>query len=198
AEAAALSIARDVIRALAYLSSQKLVHRDVKPENVLVRDDGIAKLSDFGLARSAQPGGARLTATGEVLGTPYYMAPEQIQGKKDVDVRADLYSVGCMLYEWLTGKKPFDGASVVDILGGHMKGEPADLAAACPGVAPQTVALVKALMTKDREKRPQDPAAAEKLCMAALGAPGIGDGYHAVRAALAKVPALAGKPTTTL
>ncbi|HVY61012.1 MAG TPA: serine/threonine-protein kinase, partial [Planctomycetota bacterium] len=121
-EAAGVALGRDVARALGYLHAQKLVHRDVKPENILVRADGVAKLSDFGLARSAAPGGARLTATGEVLGTPYYIAPEQIRAQKDIDIRADIYSLGCMLFEWLAGKRPYDGGSVVEILAGHVKG----------------------------------------------------------------------------
>jgi serine/threonine protein kinase len=200
AEAAALSVARDVLRALAYLHAQKLVHRDVKPENVLVRADGVAKLSDFGLARSAAPGGARLTSTGEVLGTPYYIAPEQIQGKKDVDIRADLYSVGCMLAEWLLGKRPYEGATVVDILAGHLKGAIPDLAAARPDLNAGTIAVVKELLTKDREARPKDPATMENCCAEVLTALGAGDGRAAVREALAKCPARTGveaKPSSS-
>ena len=188
-EAAALSVARDVARALGYLHAQKLVHRDVKPENVIVRGDGLAKLSDFGLARSAAPGGARLTATGEVLGTPYYIAPEQIRAQKDIDIRADLYSLGCMLYEWVSGKRPYEGASVVEILSGHVKGAIPDLAAARPGVNPGTVALVSALLAKDREARPKAPADVEKKCGEILGALGAADGGRAdVQAAVAKLP----------
>lgn len=191
AEPAALSIGRDVARALAHLRAQKLVHRDAKPENVLVRADGLAKLSDFGLARSAAEGGARLTATGEVLGTPYYLAPEQIHARKDVDVRADLYSLGCMMHEWLAGKRPFDGASVVEILAGHVKREAPDLSAARPGLEPRTVALVRELLEKDREKRPQDPEAVGRRLDEILAALGAGDGRAAVREALARVPAAA-------
>ncbi len=192
AEEAALAVARGVVRALGYLHSQKLVHRDVKPENILVRSDGVTKLSDFGLARSATPSGARLTATGEVLGTPYYIAPEQIQARKDIDVRTDLYSLGCMLYEWLAGRRPYEGESVVAILSGHMKGTPPDLAALRPGLQPATLALVAALMQRDREARPADPAAADKLVAEALGAVGRGDGRAALAEAVAKVPPPAG------
>ena len=71
--------------------------------------------------RPLTPRGDRYT-TGEVLGTPYYIAPEQIKAQKDIDIRADLYSLGCMLHEWLAGTRPFDGASVVEILSGHVKG----------------------------------------------------------------------------
>jgi serine/threonine-protein kinase len=188
AEAAALSLARDVFRALEFLRKRNLVHRDVKPENILVGEDGAAKLSDFGLARSAAPGGARLTATGEVLGTPYYLAPEQIQAKKDVDGRADLYSVGCMLHEWLAGARPYDGATVVEILAGHLRQPIPDLAALRPGVRPDVAALVRELMEKDRERRLADPAAAARRCEEALAALGAGDGREAVRAALARVP----------
>jgi hypothetical protein len=196
-EAAALGLARGVLRALAYLHEKKLVHRDVKPENVLVGRDGSVKLSDFGLARSAAPGGARLTATGEVLGTPYYIAPEQIRAEKDIDARADLYSLGCMLYEWLAGKRPFDGASVVEILSGHVKGEPPALAGARPGLQERTLALVQALMRKARAERPASPAQPLAEVDAALAALGAGDGREAVAACAAKVPEASGaaKPT---
>jgi hypothetical protein len=191
AEPAALALARDMARALGYLKTQNLVHRDVKPENVLVRQDGVGKLSDMGLARSAAPDGARLTATGEVLGTPYYLAPEQIQARKDVDVRADLYSLGCMLHEWLAGKRPFEGGSVVEILAGHIKHAAPDLAAARPGLDPRTVALVADLMQKDREKRPADAAAIERRLDEILAGIGAGDGRAALRDAVARVPAAA-------
>jgi hypothetical protein len=191
-EAAAVALARDVARALGYLHAQKLVHRDVKPENVLVRADGLAKLSDFGLARSAAPGGARLTATGEVLGTPYYIAPEQIKAQKDIDIRADIYSLGCMLFEWLAGKRPYDGASVVEILSGHVKGAVPELAAARPGLHGATVALVGACLAKDRAERPAAPADVEKRCGEILAALGAGDGRQALLEAAAKMPSAAG------
>jgi hypothetical protein len=174
-----------------------LVHRDVKPENVLVREDGAVKLSDFGLARSAAPGGARLTSTGEVLGTPYYIAPEQIRAEKDIDVRADLYSLGCMLHEWLSGKRPYDGTSVVEILAGHVKRQPDSLAQARRELDARAVALAGKLMSKQRADRPKDPAAALAETDSILAALGAGDGKAALAACVVKMPAatgVAGKP----
>lgn len=185
-EAAALSIAADLLRGLAYLHSKRLVHRDVKPENILLSKEGIAKLSDFGLAKVAAPDGARVTATGEVIGTPYYLAPEQIRGEKDIDVRADLYSTGAVLFELLCGKPPFEGPTVVDILAAHLRSPVPDLAARRPGLQPGTVALVAGLLEKDRAKRPADPAAVAKAAEELLARLGAGDGRAAVREVMAR------------
>jgi len=196
-EAAALGLVRGVAQGLRYLHERKLVHRDVKPENVLVREDGVVKLSDFGLARSAAPGGARLTATGEVLGTPYYIAPEQIRAEKDIDIRADLYSLGCMAYEWLSGKRPFDGASIVEILAGHVKVTPPALGTVRPELHARTIALTEKLLSKGKADRPAEPAAVQAEAEAILALLGAGDGKAALGACVAKLPAqpqTAGKP----
>ena len=106
--AAARAVAAAMARALDYAHRQGFVHRDVKPENILFGEDGVAQLTDFGIAR-AMSSGTRMTATGMSIGSPHYMSPEQARGK-EVDGRSDLYSLGVVLYEMLTGRVPFDAA----------------------------------------------------------------------------------------
>ncbi len=104
----ALTIVRELCEALQYAHDEGVVHRDIKPENVLIDKRGRVKIADFGLAKLAGSmlGGGALTATGQVMGTPHYMAPEQIERPQDVDHRADIYSLGVVLYEMLTGSLP--------------------------------------------------------------------------------------------
>jgi eukaryotic-like serine/threonine-protein kinase len=106
----ALRITRDVADALGYAHGRGVMHRDVKPENILLAGDR-AVVADFGLARAIGAADYRkLTETGVVLGTVYYMSPEQLGGRRDLDQRADIYSLGCILYEMLTGEPPYTGS----------------------------------------------------------------------------------------
>lgn len=109
------TIALDILRGLAYAHERGIVHRDVKPANILVTTEGNAKIADFGVARTAREGVSYATKAGQLLGTPYYMSPEAVAGK-DVDERSDLFSVGALLYEVWSGKRPFEGESVMDVL----------------------------------------------------------------------------------
>jgi eukaryotic-like serine/threonine-protein kinase len=107
----AVSIAREVTEALGHAHARGIVHRDVKPENILL-ESGHARVADFGIARAVdEAGDQRLTAAGLSLGTPLYMSPEQAYGERQVDARSDLYAVGCILYEMLTGEPPFTGTT---------------------------------------------------------------------------------------
>jgi eukaryotic-like serine/threonine-protein kinase len=120
-ERRALAIARQVVSALGAAHARGIVHRDVKPENILLRADGdFVKVVDFGISKSVRPGEAdevgRLTSTGVVMGTPFYMSPEQARGDEDVDHRIDVYAVGVILYECLTGEVPFRGPNYLGIL----------------------------------------------------------------------------------
>jgi serine/threonine-protein kinase PpkA len=108
-----LRILREIAGALDFAHTKGFVHRDIKPENILFSQTGAAVLSDFGIAR-ASDGGTHLTATGSIVGTPHYMSPEQAQGKP-VDGRSDLYSLGIVFYQMLTGKVPFEGDSALSI-----------------------------------------------------------------------------------
>jgi len=152
----AVKIASDVLEALEHAHQQGIMHRDIKPENILV-SDGQATVADFGLARAMTGGDeATLTATGTVVGTPLYISPEQLAGLETIDARTDIYSLACVLYELLTGRPPFVGATVSDILKQHIYEKPEPL----PGAVPTVVrgAVMRAL-----NKRPTDryPTAAE-------------------------------------
>src|SRR5205814_5641014 len=107
-------ILREVADALAYAHTHGVVHRDIKPDNVLLDSaSGRAMVTDFGIARAASEddGGSRLTATGAAIGTPAYMLPEQCAGDRDIDGRSDLYSLGAVAYQMLAGEPPFTGGS---------------------------------------------------------------------------------------
>jgi eukaryotic-like serine/threonine-protein kinase len=107
----ALRIAEEVASALDYAHRHGVVHRDIKPENILLHD-GSALVADFGIALAAsKAGGARMTETGMSLGTPHYMSPEQAMGEREITARSDVYALGCVLYEMLTGEPPFTGAT---------------------------------------------------------------------------------------
>jgi len=129
-ETETLDFIRRVASALCVVHDAGLVHRDLKPPNVMLRETGEVVLIDFGLARSIH-GGRGSTRTGMLRGSPYYMSPEQAQGQP-LDGRTDLYSLGIMLYEMLTGRKPFTGSTAIEVLQQHVSGAlptlPADLA----------------------------------------------------------------------
>src|SRR5437867_1720732 len=111
-----LNLGREVADALSYAHGQGVVHRDIKPENILL-ESGHAVVSDFGIARAMEAaGGDRLTETGLALGTPAYMSPEQAGGEPELDGRSDVYSLGCVLYEMLSGSPPFTGPTAQAIL----------------------------------------------------------------------------------
>src|SRR5512146_425481 len=124
----AVRIATEVASALDYAHRHGVVHRDIKPENILLHD-GSAMVADFGiaLAVSRSEGGTRMTETGMSLGTPYYMAPEQAMGEKEITPKADIYALGCVLYEMLTAEPPFTGATAQAIIARVMTEEPRSL-----------------------------------------------------------------------
>ena len=112
----ALEITRDIAGALDYAHRQDIVHRDIKPENIMIHD-GVAMVTDFGIGKALRAAGAEaLTQAGALLGTPAYMSPEQVAGETTLDGRSDIYSLGCVLYEMLTGRSPFTGQSIEAII----------------------------------------------------------------------------------
>lgn len=144
--------------ALATVHGAGLVHRDIKPENIFVRSGRFprAKLLDFGHAK--EDGGQNLTMTGTVLGTAWYMPPEQAMGRP-VGPAADLYALGCVLYESLIGKPPFPGTTVMDMILAHIQREPPDASAVDPRIPKELGELVRSLMKKAPEDRPASPRA---------------------------------------
>ncbi|HEY6826425.1 MAG TPA: protein kinase [Gemmatimonadaceae bacterium] len=157
-----LRILGDVARALQYAHEHGIVHRDIKPDNVLL-SGGTAVVTDFGIAKALSDSrtggsGATLTALGTSIGTPAYMAPEQAAGDPDIDHRADIYAFGCMAFELLTGKPPFHGRTPSRILGAHMGEAPPLLADARPDIPVVLSELVMRCLAKDPSGRPQSAA----------------------------------------
>jgi tetratricopeptide (TPR) repeat protein len=111
-----LRMAREVASGLLYAHQHGIIHRDIKPENILLRPEGDALISDFGIARAIEAGDERLTATGLAVGTPTYMSPEQASAGRTIDPRSDIYSLGCVIYEMLVGDPPFTGSSAQTIV----------------------------------------------------------------------------------
>ncbi|GAA1392024.1 Stk1 family PASTA domain-containing Ser/Thr kinase [Kitasatospora putterlickiae] len=157
---AALDILEPVLAALGAAHRAGLVHRDVKPENVLITDDGLVKVADFGLVRvlnAADGAATSTTATaGTVLGTVSYLAPEQIRPGAETDQRVDVYAAGILLYEMLTGSRPHTGENPVQVMYRHLHEDVPAPSATVPGVAPALDAIVAGACARDRASRPHD------------------------------------------
>lgn len=130
----------------------KIVHRDLKPPNVLINDAGIVKIVDFGLAAAASDTATRLTRTGALLGTPLYMAPEQVQNRQ-IDARTDIYSLGVMMYEMFTGRPPYQGDNAMAILYQHLEGKATPPCELNPTLTPQLQAVIQKAMAVDPAQR---------------------------------------------
>ncbi|HVT39875.1 MAG TPA: protein kinase [Gemmatimonadaceae bacterium] len=150
---------RSVADALAYAHARHVVHRDVKPDNILVeRATGRALVSDFGIARAAE-GDSRLTVTGVAVGTPAYMSPEQAMGEREVDGRADIYSLGVVGYQMLAGELPFQAANTPAMLMKHISERPRPLHEQRQDLAPNLVYAIERAMAKGRTERWPDASA---------------------------------------
>ncbi|HYC32029.1 MAG TPA: serine/threonine-protein kinase [Gemmatimonadales bacterium] len=156
-----VSILRDVARALAYAHAHGIVHRDIKPDNVLL-SAGSATVTDFGIAKAISAartdGGGRattLTQVGTSIGTPIYMAPEQAAADPNADHRVDLYAFGVMAYELIAGRPPFQGNTPARLLAAHMAETPRDVRSIRPGMPPALADLIMACLAKDPDDRPQ-------------------------------------------
>jgi eukaryotic-like serine/threonine-protein kinase len=154
--AEAVAYAIEIGRGLAAAHARRLVHRDVKPQNVLIDAEGRAKVTDFGIARSLESDG--LTKTGRVLGTTDYVAPEQAMGH-GVDSRSDIYSLGVLLYEMLTGDVPFTAETVVGVAMKHVNEPLPDVQARRPEISSALAAVVERATTKDARSRYPDMSA---------------------------------------
>ncbi|MFF0227904.1 protein kinase [Streptomyces sp. NPDC004629] len=148
----ALKITADVLAALEISHEMGLVHRDIKPGNVMMTKRGVVKVMDFGIARAMQSGVTSMTQTGMVVGTPQYLSPEQALGR-GVDARSDLYSVGIMLFQLVTGRLPFDADSPLAIAYAHVQEEPPIPSAINRALPPAVDALVSRALKKNPNER---------------------------------------------
>jgi serine/threonine-protein kinase len=154
----AVNFTLQIADALVHASERGVVHRDIKPSNIVVTHHDRAKLVDMGLARRFERGGDDgLTQSGMTLGTFDYISPEQARDPRDVDVRSDLYSLGCTLFHMLTGRPPFPDGTVLQKLIQHQEEPPPDIRALNPAVTPDLAAVIVKLMAKDRDRRYQTP-----------------------------------------
>lgn len=155
----ALDVAYHVGSALEYAwQSAQLIHRDVKPDNIFLAQNGAVKLGDFGLAKFLREGASSVTLTGHVMGSPHFISPEQARGLRDVDFRADLYSLGCTLHCLMTGRTVFEGPDFVSIVLKQVNDVPAPITTLLPDCPASINRLLARLLEKDREKRPQSYA----------------------------------------
>lgn len=178
----AVQILKEVARALAYAHEHGIVHRDIKPDNVLI-SGGASMVTDFGVAKavsaSASTASTGLTQLGIALGTPAYMAPEQAAGDGTIDHRADLYALGCMAYEILTGQPPFTGRSTQSLLAAHVTELPEPVQKRRASVPPALVAIVMHCLEKRPADRPKNAAEVLRALDAVVVTPPTTNAYTA-------------------
>ena len=188
----AIVLARQTLTALGVAHAAGIVHRDIKPDNLILGKKGVVKLVDLGLAKKIDDPGA--SSTGFAAGTPYYISPEQIEGRSDVDGRADLYSLGATLFQLVTGQIPFPGPSSAVIMSRHLNERAPDPRVFNPELSEGFSAAVLRLLARERDRRPRDAEEAERefaALQAGTAAPA------AASASVARPPAAAGDPAAS-
>ncbi|HEY2940459.1 MAG TPA: serine/threonine-protein kinase [Gaiellaceae bacterium] len=160
AVAEALDLAAQLGKGLDALHAEGILHRDVKPSNVLLDGEGTAALADFGLARAADS--TRLTADGQILGTPHYLAPELIEGR-EATRQSDVYALGCLLYECLAGAPPFGDRRLAEIGFAHLTEEPRDPRALRPELSAEIAHALHSALEKDPAARPTTATAFARM-----------------------------------
>ena len=151
----AVQITREVAEGLGYACSRGVIHRDLKPQNIMIDNEGSARLTDLGLAKVVGPEEAAATLDGAILGTPYYMSPEQVRQPADVDFRADIYSLGATLYHLTTGSFPFHGKTSYEIMSKHLNEPVPSPRKVNPDLPEPLCAVVMRTMAKSPEERHQ-------------------------------------------
>lgn len=182
----ALHVMRQVAAALTAAAERGIVHRDIKPENIMLTRKGDVKVADFGLAQVTQGEQLHLTQEGVTMGTPLYMSPEQVKGKK-LDQRSDIYSFGVTCYHMLAGRPPFQGETAVTVAVQHLQDEAESLKSLRPDLPPALCDVVHRMMAKDPANRYQDAQTLQndvRKLLKALKEPG--GGHDAALAELAK------------
>jgi eukaryotic-like serine/threonine-protein kinase len=152
-EEEALKITIDIARALEHAHKAGFVHRDVKPKNIMLTVDNVAKLADMGLARAVSDREAAEAEAGKAFGTPYYISPEQIKGDLDVDKRADIYSLGCTLYHMVTGRVPFDGPNPSAVMRKHLNTDVTPVDHINHNLTRGLAEIIEVCMAKNRKQR---------------------------------------------
>lgn len=152
-EKEAINLILQVAKALAHAHAAGLIHRDVKPKNIMITKAGIAKLADMGLAREASDQQAAIAEAGKAYGTPYYISPEQIRGELDIDARADIYSLGATFYHMVTGRVPFDAPSPSAVMHKHLKEELIPPDHIVPTLSTGVGEVIEVAMAKKRKNR---------------------------------------------
>ena len=152
-EAEALAISIQIAKALDHAHQAGLIHRDVKPKNILITRDGVAKLADMGLARAVSDREAAEAEAGKAFGTPYYISPEQIRADVDLDLRSDIYNFGATLYHMVTGKVPFEGPDPTAVMRKHLQQPLVPPDHVNPELTNGISEIVELCMAKDRAKR---------------------------------------------
>jgi eukaryotic-like serine/threonine-protein kinase len=185
----AVEVGMAIVAGLQAAHDQGIVHRDVKPSNVLLSTDGDIKLADFGIAKALDASDPSLTMTGAMLGTPRYLSPEQAAGKEATPA-SDQYSLGAVLYECFTGRPPFEGDSAVAVVLAHQQQTPVPLAEVAPHVPPGIAAVVERALAKD----PADRFADVAELGAALADGAMGGGAGAATVPMGGPPAAATQP----
>ena len=151
----AIDVAQQAAGGVAAAADRGVVHRDVKPQNLLLSADGVVKLTDFGLARSHES--RDITVTGFFVGTPFYVAPEQVENSRRADVRADLYSLGCVFFELLAGRVPYDGDHAWDVVMQHLNKAVPSVCALRPELPREFDTFITKALVKKPEERFQTP-----------------------------------------
>ena len=149
----ALNVAVQAVEAMVHLHAHDIVHRDVKPDNLVLTKEGVVKLMDLGLARSTQDRQRIELENGNAIGTPLYISPEQIHGRSNVDGRSDLYSLGASLYHMMTGSPPFLSDDSVAILQAHLKNRPMPPKSIRSRITDESNRMILRLLAKDPAKR---------------------------------------------